>query len=467
MAVPSLPEFIRSLPDALRATIPPDGILALYLRWASLQWPVTPASMHAAASLVVLAHEALTHGFYLGTSAAYRLPPFAIRVACVASSAAGKSSAVSAARSFHRTLLERTGRAGHDPWMNLQGSEAGLEESLAELYDAETNQTRVIGHHEEFTALLTNGRSGTYRANEDWFNRLFDGLPAKERLELTKAAKAARKEAGKVAENPVVQAIFCSTPAAMRRSVTEVHREGGFLSRVSLWAGGEGQALPAPFAADDDDETRRVFAAAFEKAQQEWDRLQGFMLACTDRRIYIERDAQLVLNDFVHEACSAPGDEFHAVRIRGCSLVLHVTALHGLSQAHVRGARHGRVVATIDDARSAIARVRASWEVQREVYDHTVRAAQEGTTSTPTMRFIDRIYDLVHDAGPNGINRDALRRRVEKWSGFSPMVYKAALDDLLGVDGKMHLEPGVVGAGGGRPSARFVANVFPSKRATN
>lgn len=467
----STKDFIATLQPRLQKSMPHQGVIADFMHWACTGWSVTPPAMHLAAILAVLAHEGVRHGFSVRPSPAFKLPPFAIRVLLVAESAAGKSSALQAARQFHQmirveclTKHRPDGSEIPDPWVNFQGSEPGLEEALTERYEPSLNMTPVIAHHEEFTSILNGGSRGSHNATPDWYNRTLDGRPAHERVENTKAAKAARKEAGKAAENPVCQGLFCSTPAALRRAVTDVHREGGMLSRIGLWVTGNSGSLPLPFLVQEEEARRTAeLEHIFQKMHKSWDDLCAFIQGPDARVIDFAPDARDYLNEFVRTVKGGgEDDEMTAVRIRGVGVAINIAALYALSQAGCpdrRDTARGQVLVRLEDAKAAVNWVVWSWETQQAMYDATTSVAQAGTVSVPTMRFTDRIYQVILEAGPDGIELQALRRRVSKWSGFNAQVYRATIEDLTSAESGLVRKHTVKTSG--RPVHRLIAEKYP------
>ncbi len=474
----SIHDFLDTLDPTLRAIIPRQGTIPAYLRAACAAWPVTPAAIHACCILPVIALEAARANFRVVLRSRFKPAPLAIRVCCVALSASGKSTGMKSARAFHNEFLVRSISENlRAPWLNMQGSESGLEEALGTFYDRDNDRTLVIGFHDEMTAMLRSGAS-SYKVSEDWFNQAFDGASAAERCENTKASRA---KADERANNPLIQGIFCTTVSALKRVVTEQHREGGMFSRIPLWATGTGGALPHVFderdlTADGDSLTDADFAAAsvcpeHDHAVLEWDAWSGILLLPPQqgadggmaRIIRWDAGAMRALNLFADEVNSLPRDsDMYAAMFRSGGFVVNLAAIIALSQAHCpdrRDGAQGRVLVRADDAERAIAWAKWSWLNQQVIYDATAVVTQAGTVSVPTMRYLDRIYTVIEEAGPDGLSLTSLRARVEKWASFNPSVHKAALDDLCDHEtGKVVRcqEPG----GRGRPITRLIARKF-------
>lgn len=478
----TLADFLATIPDDFRECVPAQGIVPMWMRAAAAQWPVSPVQLHACAILPIIALEAARANFRVVLRSRFKPAPLAIRVCAVATSASGKSTAMKAAHAFHDQLIDRftNGRVEKAPWMNMQGSESGLESALARFYNRDENRTLVIGFHDEMTAMLR-GHAATYKVSEDWFNQAFDGASAAERCENTKASQAQAKEQNR-AENPLIQGIFCTTIAALKRVVTEQHREGGMFSRIQLWATGTGGYLPPVFEEDEGTEDEAELTDAdferanacpeYEEAVLEWDAWCGILFMPPQqgadggmaRVIRWDREATRVVNRFIDEINKLPRDsDMYAAMFRSGPFVVTLAAIWALSQAHCPDRRdgvHGRVLVRADDARRAINLAKWSWRHQQAIYDATATVAQAGTISVPTQRYTDRLYACIEEAGPEGLTLSALRARVEKWAGFNASVHKAALDDLcdpeLGRVVRVHMNA----RGRGRPKTMLYAERF-------
>ena len=208
----------KSPAEDLGEIIPPDSPLEAYMRWAT-EAHGAPPIYHLACVLAVLAHELARRGFKL------RSHPLGLWFALIGESAIGKSSAISMAEQFIRDAWKMAGLdLDPDPWLEAEGSIAGLLAALQERYDPSRGTTTAILFQHEAASLFA-----TREPISEMLCRLADGQSYQRNLrELQKK----RDRPDKI-EAPVLSALVATTESALAPHFTEAQRSGGIYSRLA------------------------------------------------------------------------------------------------------------------------------------------------------------------------------------------------------------------------------------------
>lgn len=230
--------------DDVLAAMPAEGILRDYVCWA-VQETYAPPIFHLASILPAWAWTVTRWGWHLPVRGAQG----ALQSFLIGPPASAKSTCVRLAIAFHEEFLEEWDSDERTPWLQAEGTVAGLLEHLSDRYEDEVEITPAILFHEEVSSLLDGGG-----AVVDIMMQLFDACPKVER-QLVRYREARRR--GEKPPNcvvrPAVGGVFCATPRSAADTLTERHFDGGLVSR-SLWLTGEAAveryftAGPAPIA---------------------------------------------------------------------------------------------------------------------------------------------------------------------------------------------------------------------------
>lgn len=209
----------KSAAEDLSEIIPPDSPLESYMRWAT-EAHGAPAIYHLACVLAVLTHELARRGFKLRTS-----HPMGLWFALVGESAIGKSSAITMAEQFIRDAWKNAGlELDPDPWLEAEGSIAGLLSALQERFDPSRGTTTAILFQHEAASLFA-----TREPISEMLCRLADGQSYQRNLrELQK-----KRDRPDSIEQPVLSALYATTESALAPHFTEAQRSGGIYSRLA------------------------------------------------------------------------------------------------------------------------------------------------------------------------------------------------------------------------------------------
>jgi hypothetical protein len=225
-------------------------------------------------------------------------------------SASGKSTAIRQGRDFIETVWkEASVQHAQSPWVEAEGSVAGILAVLSELYDVHRQTTTGLLFHHELSAVFQ-----TREPIAEMLCRLADGLTYERNLrELQRSGSKGR--AGKAPdriESPVFSGLFASTEVSLARVFNEAHRMGGLYSRFS-WIKPAFTRDDARFETDQSPDTDPRYRDAVDV----W---CGWLatLGLVDREISLSPEAEAVLLAFfeVQRSCLVERGPMNGPRMR-------------------------------------------------------------------------------------------------------------------------------------------------------
>lgn len=207
----------------LSACIPSGGPLDAYMRWAVPQYGAPPL-YHLAVGLTCAVHELARRGFYLDGSSRV---PMLVWSALVGPSGNGKSGAIRMGKDFLQSLWEESSNVPRvDPWVQLDGSLAGIFSSLQDFHDASRGTTVAMLYEEEFSSVLA-----SRDAVAEFLCRLHDGYTQQKNLRELQRGNRNQARQDRIIE-PRVSALLASTEVSLAPHFTEAMRRGGLFSRM-------------------------------------------------------------------------------------------------------------------------------------------------------------------------------------------------------------------------------------------
>jgi hypothetical protein len=388
--------------DAIAKCFPNEGVFHQYLWWASATTD-TPAIFHVGTWMACVAHEMARRGWRIGPN---QVKPMAW-VALTGTSGIAKSTALRRGQAMYSELLRRSlGELYKPPFIMLEGSTAGILESLALRFDADRASTCAILWQEELSRVFEQREEMS-----DILNILSDGVTYKRQLRAYNDARAQGKKPPDTVKNPCLSAVFCTTAAAMESTATQRHLEGGLFSRF-WWFGGS--LAPEQLRFEEDQR--------YDEAQHLLGMLQAWIGELDGLDIAAETNRPL----------SAP-DEQGSARVRVVEIPRKVKALiqevhfephraiicsptSRLSSAYRRAARkaelltglyafsRGTMRASLADAEAACRMV--TWSLE------SVSTLAETVAVEKASREELRIRKALREAGAQGMTRTQLYRRL-------------------------------------------------------
>lgn len=218
-----------NVPEVIAEMFPDRGPLHVCMWWAT-QESDCPAIFQLAALLPAWLDDMARRGWRIGPE---RLVP-KIWIGLVGEPSARKSQAIAASQALYRLHRVRRLRDEYvDPYHATEGTPQGLLGGLMARYDAAANATFAILADNELSTILEHKE----KANEYMIN-MRDGVTIERH---TLALQKEKRETGKAADvlrNPIISAIFASTPSSLQRVLRSHHVEGGLFSRMT-WIWGE------------------------------------------------------------------------------------------------------------------------------------------------------------------------------------------------------------------------------------
>lgn len=229
--------------DDVLAAMPKSGILHDYVCWA-VRETYAPPVYHLGAILPAWAWTVARWGWSLPV----RDRQVALQSFLIGPPASAKSTALRKAHAFHEEFTRRwEADETVRPWLEAEGTVAGLIEHLADLYDHDRELTAAILFHEEVSSLFAQGGPVV-----DILMQLFDAKPFVERqLVRYRQARSQGQRTPHRIDRPAIGGVFCATLKSTEETLSERHFEGGLVSR-SLWFTGRPDmerffsAAPAP-----------------------------------------------------------------------------------------------------------------------------------------------------------------------------------------------------------------------------
>lgn len=374
-------------PD-IEAMLPESGILRDYVLWA-VRETYAPPIFHLGAILPAWAWQVTEWGWKLPI----RGEQGAIQTFLVGAPATAKSTTLRLAYSFHEAFRQawegRLYQAERNPWLQAEGTVAGLLETLADRTDVQRDLTSAVLFHEEVSSLLEKGGPVI-----DLLMQLFDAVPAVERqLVRYREAKGRGERVPSKVPRPAISGVFCTTTAAAAEVLTERHFHGGLVSR-SLWLTGT-PLLDRYFESEHDLPGRQSLVTRWTHVARCLPTLAaeaGGKLVTEDPKV--KRTLHVIFAEFKRAA--EGGEEARAASLqRAIGLVRYIAALYALSR--------GSTCVTFTDAEAARRLVEASLV-------HT-GALHSAVAPDAVYRAVERAEQAIRGTGAEGISRAELNRR--------------------------------------------------------
>lgn len=362
--------------------VPSDGPIGRYLSWAQGQ---QPHWLYAVATIETIAtHELARYGFYLRT----REYPLSLWFALAGESASGKSTAIRQGREFIETVWTEASVAhATSPWIEAEGSVAGLLAVLTDLYDPHRQTTAAILFHHELSAVMQ-----TREPIGEMLCRVSDGLTYERNLRELQRGKQGRaaRTPDKVV-NPRVSGLFASTEVALARVFNEAHRTGGLYSRFS-WVKPAFTRDDARFRSDQPPDADPLYRAAVD----EW---TGWLatMSFVDREISLSPDAEAILRAFfeVQRSCLAEQGPMNGPRMRLVEKARVFAAVNAVG-------RRSSIVSESDMA--CACRLAGLLITEAEKLLHL--------GAEPLMRKVYNAQEMIERAGDVGISQRELMNRL-------------------------------------------------------
>jgi hypothetical protein len=369
-------------------------------------------------------HELARRGFRLGTGA-----PMSMWFALIGDSATGKSTAIDMVDDFiHEVWREASCTPTVDPWVEANGSIAGLLSSVNEHFDASRGTTVCMLYEHEFSSLFN-----TREAIAEFLCNLADGRTIQRNLrELQKAPRAGGGRLDRV-YLPCTSGLFATTEPALAAVFTDAMRHGGLFSRV-WWVRPAFDSTNFRMRAVDHTAERQDAITAWTG----W--LVGLGLHETFT-IQFEPEAWEYLEQRMFrphaEACTED-DDLNPTRIRSVEKAQVIAALFATMQ--------GRCVISVAD-------VELARKFMGIMVTHT--RAMQGIGSGTLMRAITKAELFVRNAGNDGVSKRDMYKKLHTDKRTMDLVLETLLDR-----GSV-LEDKAVRAGRDCPWARDPRNSTP------
>ena len=381
--------------DDLASVITPDSPIDLYLRWARVEHGA-PEIYHFATILAIASQELARRGFRIQRGV------LSLWFALIGESAQGKSSAISMGEQFIHDAWRDAGLEFEpDPWLEAEGSIAGLLASIREHYDEGRDTTTCMLFQHEFASLFQ-----TREAMSEMLCRIADGHSYQRHLrELQR-----KKDRPDKIIHPVVSGLFATTEAALAPHFKEAQRSGGLFSRLA-WVKPRFSPGQLRLERDRDAATQKLRDRAID-AWTAWFAQLGILLDACGGTLTVEPAAYDLLEaelfEPVRKDC-AEGDDANGIRLR--------TVERARVTAAIFAAQRVDDVVRIEDMRRAVA-----WSqiLLRHAAHISVGAAE-------SHRLSQRLEKVIRTQGDAGANLRLLysRTRTDK------RLLQAALDILL------------------------------------
>jgi len=376
--------------------IPGGTPLEAYLEWACRQHGAPPA-YHVVCAIAAAIHELARRGFRLGTGA-----PMSMWFALIGDSATGKSTAIDMVDDFiHEVWREASCTPTVDPWVEANGSIAGLLSSVNEHFDASRGTTVCMLYEHEFSSLFN-----TREAIAEFLCNLADGRTIQRNLrELQKAPRAGGGRLDRV-YLPCTSGLFATTEPALAAVFTDAMRHGGLFSRV-WWVRPAFDSTNFRMRAVDHTAERQDAITAWTG----W--LVGLGLHETFT-IQFEPEAWEYLEQRMFrphaEACTED-DDLNPTRIRSVEKAQVIAALFATMQ--------GRCVISVAD-------VELARKFMGIMVTHT--RAMQGIGSGTLMRAITKAELFVRNAGNDGVSKRDMYKKLHTDKRTMDLVLETLLD---------------------------------------
>lgn len=369
----------------LLPTIPSGSPLESYMIWACQESPAPPL-YHLATFLALSCHELAQRGFRFELS--FRRHPLSLWFALIGDSGSGKTEALQLGQDFAAAAWEDSSTTHQmDPWVEAEGSIAGMLEALHDYYDSSRGTTCCLLYHNEMSALFQSREPVA-----ELLCRLADGHSFKRH---TKEMRQARRRGHEVADRivqPRLSMLAATTDAALNPHFGESKRGGGLFSRF-WW-------IRANF--DKDRIRGRRHPQGLEEALDEW---RGWVVQlalagdATGYDFVVSEEAEAFINaEFIEpqRAACDDGDTFNAVRIRGIGKTYVLAAIYA-SMA-------GRTTVRECDCRHALAMM--------QIMIGCAQATHDILGVPETVRLADKLERRIRAGGEMGCNRTELYNHV-------------------------------------------------------
>lgn len=374
--------------QALSAIAAEGSPLGVYLRWTANRFGDPLFHLCAAMSLAV--HELSRKGFHLRR----RQYPMNVWFALIGDSASGKGVAFDTVQRFSRVLWESAAVVGVDPWVEIEGTIAGVIGTLHEHYNARRGTTTGILCHEEFSAVLQ-----TREPVPEMLCRIADGRTYVRHLKGAQdRRRAGHDEPDRVVE-PAVSGLFTSTEEGLAAHFKPTHRQGGLFSRIWWVRPGFSKG---DLRMDEDHDESPDDDELGEECIDAWIRwLVGLdLIGGESQEIRLSRAAHTLLKSELFDSALSKhqdSDDVNAVRLR----VIDKARVF----AAVFATMAGRLMIQEDDMRRAVA-------FSKLLLEHTSRVSLLG--SSEHLRLVMRIERALSKGGTM-MRRDMYRMlRVDK-----------------------------------------------------
>lgn len=358
-----------------------------YMHWATLELTCDP-QFHFACFLAIVSHELVRRGYK--TKYGPNLP---LSFCLVGGGSSGKSSATNLAIDFLRESWRQAEITFPDqkaPIVQCDGSVPGLFTSLHRFYQKSTKTTCALLHSVQFTRMFRE-RDPVYPI----LSSLIDGqtyeIHTREMQKLRgKKPKAPDDGVPDTITNPRIS-IILGTSLDNASDIVGINAMiTSFLSRVNVVCAGE---LPDGYVRH---YVPDYYPDDLERAQNTWSSwLVRNQIEIPDKTILYSGEVIEIGNELEREADEKPDE---ATRLR-------ITKDHAMRLAGVYTALHCRSVVTEDIFWIAYRQIQ-SWSSGTEVLENAITASE-------VARIADKVETLLMNAGPKGIPRSALSRRLK------------------------------------------------------
>lgn len=365
-----------------------DGPVGAYMRWAETQ---QPNRLYALAVVSTIAcHELARYGFHLR----HNRYPMSVWFALAGESASGKTTAIRQGRTFIEKVWEESSVTHPTPpWIEAEGSIAGLLAVLHDLYDVHRRTTTAILFHHELSSVFQ-----TREPVGEMLCRLADGLTYERNLRELQSRGGSRGRGGRGQSrpdqiiNPVVSGVFASTEVALARVFNEAHRQGGLYSRI-CWLYPRFTRDDARFEPDGPPGEDPLWREAVDA----WTGWIAMLSTLENREISLSPEAESALRGFFDRQRNAlqEHDPMNGPRMRLVEKARVFSALFAV----------GRLTTTVsaEDMERACA-------IADVLIEHAEALSHLG--SDPIVRKINKAREIIDMAGDLGISFRTLYKRL-------------------------------------------------------